>query len=174
MVSWSQKFGQAVTIIIQMESATMNDWSVQLFWNDVSIGEPIPPVEFPLSVVRLVVEAGANRDFNSIHHNTQWAQAMGADEMYANNIFIQGMWERAVREYIGLAGVIRKVGPFRMRRFNTVGEVVTVSGRVTNKWEAQGDHLVEIELQSATSVGVTVGPGPVVVSLPFGEGKVSA
>jgi hypothetical protein len=47
------------------------DWSEQRYWDDVEEGADVPPVAFPLSVYRLVVEAGANRDFNSIHHNSE-------------------------------------------------------------------------------------------------------
>lgn len=147
----------------------MADWTSQRHWEDVNEQDEVPPVAFPISVYRLVVEAGANRDFNSIHHNTEFARATGASEMYANNIFIQGMWERTVREYIGLAGVIRKVGPFRMRIFNTVGETVLTRGRVRRKWQEDGTHLVELEIWSENSKGISVGPGPVVVSLPSRE-----
>ena len=44
------------------------DWSTQRYWEDISEGDEVPAISFPLSVYRLVVEAGANRDFNSIHH----------------------------------------------------------------------------------------------------------
>ena len=79
---------------------------------------------------RLVVEAGANRDFNAIHHNSEFAQASGAPEMYANTTFLLGMWERAVREFIGLEGRIVGIKGFRMTSFNVVGQTVTVQGRV--------------------------------------------
>ncbi len=144
----------------------MADWTKQRTWDEVSEGDELDRVEIPITVHRLVVEAGANRDFAQIHHNTEVAQAQGAPEMYANNVFIQGWWERCTREFIGLDGRIKKVGPFRMKIFNVVGETSTTRGRVTRKWEANGDHLVEIEMWTETPKGVSVGPGPVVVSLP--------
>jgi hypothetical protein len=144
----------------------MADWTSQRYWEDVREQDELPSVAYPISVYRLVVEAGGNRDFNSIHHNTEFARASGAPEMYANNIFIQGMWERTVREFIGLGGVIKKVGPFRMRIFNTVGETVITRGRVARKWQEGGSHLVELEMWTESPKGISVGPGPVVVSLP--------
>ena len=144
----------------------MADWTRQRTWDEVSEGDELDPVEIPITVHRLVVEAGANRDFAQIHHNTEVAQGQGAPEMYANNVFIQGWWERCTREFMGLDGRIRKVGPFRMKIFNVVGETSTTKGRVTRKWEDDGDHLVEIEMWTETPKGVSVGPGPVVVSLP--------
>jgi acyl dehydratase len=143
------------------------DWSVQRRWEDVQEGDELPALVFPLSVFRLVVEAGANRDFNSIHHNSEFAKASGAPEMYANTGFLLGMWERTVREFIGLDGTIRRIAGFRMRRFNTVGETVVVRGNVARKWREDGNGLVDLELWSEAGDAVTVGPGTVTVTIPF-------
>lgn len=129
---------------------------------DVSVGQELTPVTFPITVYRLVMEAAANRDFNSIHHNTQYAQATGAGEMYANTLFLLGMWERAVRDWIGPAGKIHSITGFRMRSFNYVGDTTTVTGKVL---EIENGSI-RIEMLSSNSEGVTVGPGIVTVSLP--------
>jgi len=151
---------------VQPEPPGGFDWTQQRHWDDVNVGDEIPPLSINITVSRLVIEAGGNRDFNQIHHNSPVSRATGAPDMYANNVFIQSWWERAVREYIGLGGRFKKTGPFRMRVFNTVGECAITSGRVTRKWEVGGEHLIEIEVRTETSQGVTVGPGPVVASLP--------
>jgi acyl dehydratase len=142
------------------------DWAAQRYWEDVHEGDEVPAVSFPLTVYRLVVEAGANRDFNAIHHNSEAARASGAPEMYANTGFLLGMWERTIREFAGLDGRIRRIAGFRMRRFNTVGQTVVVSGSVKRTWREEGEGLVELELQSAVAGEVTVGPGTVTLALP--------
>jgi acyl dehydratase len=142
------------------------DWSIQRYWEDVSAGDEVPPVQFPLSVYRLVMEAGANRDFNSIHHNSEYARQTGAPEMYANTIFLQGMWERTVREFIGLAGTIKSLVGFRMKIFNTVGDTVVTKGIVKRAWQEGEEALVELSIWSENSQGVSVGPGTVIVTLP--------
>jgi acyl dehydratase len=138
-----------------------------LNWDDVRDGDPLPTLHFPLTVCRLVMAAGANRDFNAIHHNSDYAKASGAPEMYANNLFLQGMWERAVREYIGPGGVIRKLAGFRMKVFNTVGDTVVVKGHVLRKWMEDGVGSVEFELRSENANGVSVGPGRIVATMPL-------
>jgi acyl dehydratase len=145
------------------------DWSKQRHWEDVEEGQEVPPVEFPLTVYRFVVEAGANRDFNAIHHNTEYAQASGAEEMYASTGFLLGMWERTVREFIGLDGGIRGIAGFRMRSFNFVGQTVTVGGKVARKWRDDGDGLVELEVWADNGSGITIGPSTVTVTLPLRE-----
>ena len=145
----------------------MTDWSNQRYYEDVQEGDEVPAVEFPLSAHRLIVQASANKDFAQIHHNSEVAQGQGAPEMYVNNVFHQAMWERTTREYIGLDGVFKKVGPFRMRIFGVVGETVKVHGSVARKWQEGDQNFVEIELRSEISGGRTaVGPGPVLVTLP--------
>lgn len=138
----------------------------QRHWEDVVIDQELEPIAFPLTVYRLVMTAGANRDFNAIHHNSDYAKGTGAPDMYANVLFLQGMWERTVRNFIGLGGTIRALRGFRMKIFNIAGDTVVVKGRVRGKSIEGGVGLVEIELWSENSVGVSVGPGAMIVTLP--------
>ena len=143
------------------------DWSQQRLFEEVSVGDELSPLSINLTVTRLIVEAGANLDFSQVHHHAGIARATGAPDMYANNIFIQGWWERTVREFIGLGGRFKKTGPLRMRIFNTVGDVVTTRGVVKRMWREEGEGLLELEMRTEMSRGVSVGPGPVIVALPF-------
>ena len=148
------------------------NWNEQRRWRDVREGDALPSVAFPLTVYRLVMAAGANRDFNAIHHNTEHARSTGAPEMYANVMLLQGMWERAVREYLGTAGVLHAIRGFRMKAFNTAGDTVTVLGQVERKWEEDSAgpaqrHRVEIRMWSENGRGLSVGPGLVIASLPY-------
>jgi acyl dehydratase len=133
----------------------------------VSVGDQLDTIAFPVSVYRMVMAAGSNRDFNSIHHNTEAAHASGADEMYASTFFLQGMWERAVREFIGDLGTIRSIRGFRMKRFNYVANTIHVSGQVLAVDADAG--TVSIQIQSEVDGEVTVGPGTVEVTLPRGS-----
>jgi hypothetical protein len=54
-----------------------------------------------------------------------------------------------------------------MRKFNVVGSVMTVSGRVVDRRIEAGRGVVELELVSRVGDEVTVGPGRVVVTLPI-------
>ena len=153
--------------------------SGQRVYGDVAVGDPIGPVEFALPLYRLVVAAGGNRDFNSIHHNRSYAVATNAPDAYASTFFLMGAWERAVRDWIGDAGTIRAIRGFRMRKFNLVGSVMTVAGTVTGVRVGQGAEgdieggksgdvgVVTLELASRVGEDITVGPGEVEVTLPL-------
>ncbi len=135
-------------------------------FEDVTIGEQLPVVELPLTVYRLVMAAGSNRDFNSIHHNTEYARSTGAEEMYANTSFLMSSWERSVRDWAGLAGRIRGIRGFRMRSFNYVGDTMRVIAEVADARVEDERGVVEIAIRCENSAGVSVGPGVVVVELP--------
>jgi hypothetical protein len=50
----------------------------QRYFEDVQPGAEIGAVGYPLTVYRLMLAAGGNRDFNSIHHNGEYARSTGA------------------------------------------------------------------------------------------------
>ncbi|GAA2853152.1 hypothetical protein GCM10010517_10960 [Streptosporangium fragile] len=138
----------------------------QRFFEDVAAGDELTGVEYPLNVYRLVMAAGSNRDFNSIHHNTEYARSTGAGEMYANTSFLLSAWERCVRDWMGLGGEIRSIRDFRMRSFNVVGDTMWVRAHVAGK-RLEGDAgVVDVAIRCENSNGITVGPGTVEVVLP--------
>lgn len=133
---------------------------------DVTVGDRLVGASYVLPVHRLVLAAGSTRDYTATHHNDDVARAAGAPSMFASAILLQGMWERALRDYIGLDGTIRVLRDFRMARFTPAGSVVRVDGRVVAKESDVGLGLVHIEMRTSVDDDVTVGPGLAVVTLP--------
>jgi acyl dehydratase len=138
------------------------------FFEDVEAGEELPSVAYPITVYRLVMAAGSNRDFNSIHHNTAYARRTGAPDMYANTSFLLTAWERCVRDWAGPGAVFLGLRGFRMRSFNVTGDTMWVHAAVAATFEQ--DATVEVAIRCENSGGVTVGPGVVELSLPRREG----
>lgn len=130
----------------------------------IAIGEEIPPFEVALTIQRMVMEAGVNRDFSPIHHDRAIAQQLGAPDMFVNTLFLQGMYEAAVRNWGGLDLRFEKMG-FRMHTFNCAGDVLSCAGRVTDKSvDDEGKKLVTIEMWTESQRGRTT-TGRVVVSV---------
>ena len=132
----------------------MTDWNEQTYWEDVTPGDTLESISIPLTLQRLVIEAGANRDFSLIHHDREVAKSTGAPDAFANTFLIVGMFERLLREWMGLRGRIRKIQDLRMLVFNTVGDIVKFKGRVEGKDPETGS--VTVELWSETDKGQTV------------------
>jgi hypothetical protein len=129
----------------------------------IRVGDALAPVEFALPLYRLVMAAGGNRDFNSIHHNSAFAQRTGAPEAYANTLFLMGMWERVVRDWAGSTARLTAIRGFRMTRFNLIGRSILVTAEVTSIDPRTG--LVTVGVSSSDADGRTVGPGEIDVDL---------
>ena len=118
----------------------------------VRVGDHVPPFTVVITLQRLVMEAGANRDFSPIHFDGEVARASGAPDAFANTTFNETLIEAALREWAGLDARICMI-EFRMRDFNAVGDVVSAAGEVT---AAHPDGTVELNVWIESERGRTV------------------
>jgi acyl dehydratase len=131
----------------------------------IAVGDEVPPFEVALTLQRMVMEAGVNRDFSPIHHDREIAQQLGAPDMFINTLFLQGMYEAAVRNWGGLGLRFVKMG-FRMSTFNCAGDVLSCAGRVQDKSVGEnGDKLVTIEMWTESPQRGKTTSGRVVIKL---------
>ncbi len=120
----------------------------------ISVGEALPAISIPITLQRLVMEAGANRDLSLIHHDNEVARATGAPDAFANTYFLMGMFERLVREWAGPRARIRKIGPLRMLVFNAVGDTVSFQGSVASV--DAGGQRASVDMWAESDRGKTV------------------
>jgi acyl dehydratase len=130
------------------------DMDVHRSIKSVTVGDELTPISIPVTLQRLVMEAGANRDFSLIHHDRDVARATGAPDAYMNTFFIAGMFERLLREWMGSHGRIRKITSLRMKVFNCVGDTAVFKGTVESIDAAKNE--VAISLSSETQNGESV------------------
>jgi hypothetical protein len=121
----------------------------------IQVGDTLPEISIPITLQRLVMEAGANRDLSLIHHDTKVAQATGAPDAFANTFFLIGMFERLMREWAGPQARIRKIGPLRMMIFNAVGDTVQFKGVVESVDAASGRVSLDMWVESERGKTVT-------------------
>ena len=131
--------------------------------SSIKAGDEIPAIAIPITLQRLVMEAGANRDLSLIHHDTKVAQATGAPDAFANTYFLMGMFERLMRQWAGPKARIRKIGPLRMMIFNAVGDTLQFKGTVESVDKAAGTVSLDMWVQSDRGKTVTA---KAVVELP--------
>ena len=145
------------------------DWNKQLLYSDVAVGDELPELVLPLTVQRLVMEAGVNRDFQPMHHDNEYGQKNGAPAMFANTWYYVGLTERHLREWVGLRGEILKIGPFRMGKFACPGMSSHCYGRVAGKREEDGKYIVDLDIwqNDGSEDAVNNLTGKAVVALPM-------
>jgi len=130
----------------------------------VAVGEKIEPFGVPLTLQRMVMEAGANRDFSPLHHDREYAVATGGPDAYANTIFIQAILEAALRMWMGDRGWLQEL-EIRMEEFNVVGAFVAAHGRVTDVRDQLDGRRVSLDVWVESDRVRTV-VGTAVVQLP--------
>jgi len=121
----------------------------------VTVGDLLPEIQIPITLQRLVMEAGANRDFSLMHHDTAVAQSTGASAAFANTFFLMGMFERLVRHWAGPHVRLKKMGPLKMLDFNVVGDTLSFKGEVVAIEEAAGGGSMLLNLWCESERGQT-------------------
>jgi acyl dehydratase len=134
-------------------------------YEEIEVGDEIPPFDVALTPQRMVMDCGVNRDFAPIHHDREIAQALGAPDMFVNTLFLQGVYEAAVRDWVGLDARLRSIG-FRMHTFNCAGDMLVCTARVSDKQvDEQGRKLVTLDTQTDTERAGMTTSGQVVIEL---------
>lgn len=133
-------------------------------FDSISVGEQLGEYPLALTVQRMVMEAGANRDFAPIHCDPDLARASGAPNIYANNILLQGLVEATIRSWLGPDGKVRRLS-LAMRQFNLPGQVVVGGGEVTAVTVVDGQGVVDLAVWTETGgVRTTEGTASVVLA----------
>jgi acyl dehydratase len=133
---------------------------------DVTVGDRLPEFVLPITLQRLVMEAGANRDFSPWHFDADVARASGAPALYANTTFVETLLEAAVRCLGRLNARIRSLD-FAMRANTCVGLAV-VGGVVSAAASQDGEQRTTLDLWIDTPRGRTV-TGTAIVALIDGD-----
>ncbi|WP_369207934.1 MaoC family dehydratase [Streptomyces sp. PU-14G] len=93
-------------------------------------GEPLPPLEIPVTRTLIVSGALASRDFQDVHHDAEAAREKGSDDIFMNILTTNGLVGRYVTGWAGPHAVLRKVA-IRLGVPAYPGDTLALSGRVT-------------------------------------------
>ncbi|HLG70498.1 MAG TPA: MaoC family dehydratase N-terminal domain-containing protein [Chloroflexota bacterium] len=124
------------------------DWSQQLRFEDVEVGQDVPPYYLWLNYQRIVMSVAADRMFSSIHHNRDQARSGGLDDIIFNTLGYEMVFEITLRRWIGLDGRITKIGPFRMVKNSHPGDTLTCRCQVTETVAEQRLAKLDIRVEN--------------------------
>jgi hypothetical protein len=141
------------------------DWSQQLKFADVAVGDKVPPFTMWLSYQRIVMSVAVDRMWSGIHHNRERAREGGLADIIFNTRSYEMLFEVMLRRWIGLDGRIRALGPFRMGGSTYPEDVISASGTVLETFETDGENRVKLELIAINNRGEAA-RGEAQVSLP--------
>jgi acyl dehydratase len=136
----------------------------QIKYDDVNVGDDIPTlVVGPVARHDLALYAGASGDHNPIHTDIDAAKKSGLGD-----VIIHGMLQMA---YLGR--LLTDWAPQdQLREFTSrftamarPHDTITCTGKITEKFEEDGEKRVRLELAAATDKGDTTLQGTAVVAL---------
>lgn len=129
----------------------------------------------PITRTQLVRYAGASGDFNPLHHDETFVRMIGLDTVIAHGMFIMGIAGEAITSWIDNK-YLRKFSvhflsmtqPVNLDDFeNTKGRAtITVSGKVIEKYEDNGEKRIRCELIAQDAQGSRKLTGFFVAALP--------
>ena len=104
-----------------------------------------------LSRTQIVMYAGASGDFVPLHYDQAFVEAAGIPTVFAQGMFTAGLLSHCLTDFVG-AGQVRK---FKVRFATRLwpGDVITCCGRITGKREANGEKLIDGDLEVTNQRG---------------------
>jgi acyl dehydratase len=135
-------------------------------WSDVEVGDALPSITARIQRVNLVMYAGASGDFNPIHWNQTFAQAVGLPDVLAHGMLTMATAGRVVTGWVGDPGAVLEYG-VRFTRPVVVpnddqGATVEISGVVGEK---RDDGTVRADLTAVYDGATVLGKAQAVVRL---------
>jgi acyl dehydratase len=136
----------------------------KLFFDDVNEGDQGPSRRVELTRTDLVTYAGASGDFNPMHHDDVQATAAGLPSVFGHGMFTMGLLGTAITDYVGVGNLKRF--QVRFTKQTWPGEQLSTQVTVAKKYEADGEHRVDLECSVVNADGEAKVAGTAVAALP--------
>jgi acyl dehydratase len=137
----------------------------KLYYEDVQVGDAIPMlVKSPVSHLQLVRYAGASGDFNPLHTDPKIGELVGIGGIIAHGMLIMGFVGQLLSDYVGPTA-LRKFD-VRFKGMTRLDDVITCTGTITEKYEADGEARIVGKVQATDQNGDVKVAGTFVAALP--------
>ena len=140
-----------------------------LEWEDINPGDVLPELVFPITVKTLALAVVGTRDMMPYHHDSEYAKATGNRDMFVNTMFDQALFARFVTDWCG------PESDFRETSLNMVGQLcpgdtAVVRGKVSEKYEADGEYRAKLELAVSSREHGMAATSTAVIAMPSKAG----
>lgn len=136
-----------------------------LHYEDVQVGDAVPEFKRQTGYIEWGRFAGANEEYVIIHEDDEGARAANLPGGIGMGNLRFAYVHNMLSDWMGEGGWIKKVG-LQYRGMNLKNDWVVCKGKVINKYEKEGEHLVELEVTCENQKGEVTAPGEALVALP--------
>ena len=137
----------------------------QVYWDDIEEGAEIALEKEEMSSQRLVVWAAASGDFYQIHYDDGFAENNRLPGIIVHGALKGMLIGRLLDEWTGSEGRIVNWG-VSYRGMDPARPDLRVWGKVTKKYEQDGEALLDLDVGVAQPDGTQTTPGTATVALP--------
>jgi len=141
----------------------------QLHWEDVEVGAELEGFELEITPRRTFLQVSGSQDWYPVHFDATFARKAGHEDVFMNTGFTQAALVRVVTDWMGDAGFLRKLY-FEMRRQQRPGDTMVCKGRVTDRYEKDGEGCVELAVWAENEREGVPTPWTALVVLPMRGG----
>lgn len=133
-------------------------------YDQIQVGDALPAFETePISRLTLALYCGASGDHNPIHVDSDFAKAAGQADVFAHGMLSMAYLGRLLTHWVPQSA-LREYG-VRFVAITQVGAKVRCEGRVTEKFEQDGERRVRVELSTTDQNGQAKLAGDAVIAL---------
>lgn len=126
---------------------------VSISWDEVEVGYELPQHERDITAALVVGGAiSATHDYAEVHHDYHAARKAGADDVFMNILTTNGLIGKYLTDWTGPTGEVKSI-TLRLAVPNYPGDRMVINGRVTDKYEDNGQQLVKIEFVGKNRLG---------------------
>ena len=133
-------------------------------FDNVKVGDTLPTTEFgPITRGMLALYAGASGDHNPIHIDSDYAKKAGLPDVFAQGMLSFGGLAQVVSKWAGIER-LRSFGA-RFVSMTQVHDLVSCSGTIVERFEADGETRLRINLVATAQDGRQTLTGEAVISV---------
>lgn len=137
----------------------------KLYYEDVQVGDDIPKlIKSSVTHMQLVRYAGASGDFNPLHTDPKIGEMVGTGGIIAHGMLIMGFVGQMLSDYVGPTA-LRKFD-MRFKGMTRLDDVITCTGTITDKHEANGETRIAGKVQAVDQNGDVKVVGTFAAALP--------
>ena len=124
-------------------------------FESLKVGDEIPSLKIPpVSRHTLALYCGASGDHNPIHVDLDYAKSAGLDDVIAHGMLSAGYLARMLIGWVPQSA-IRSMNN-RFTAMTNIGDSVTCTGKVVEKFEKGNEKLLRLEMQAHTPEAQTI------------------
>ena len=140
-----------------MSTTTLPDW------NTLQPGDALPPLELPpISRLALALYCGASGDHNPIHVDSDFARSAGMPDVFAHGMLSAAWLARVLTNWVPQSAI--RSFNVRFAAITHVGERITCTAKIAEKFELEGQRCVKLQLATANQDGLTKLTGEALVA----------